>query len=138
MEFNIGQIVKVKNYDSIPDDMKKTFAKACGKNGVIVDKITSQASGTTTYKLMLDGRQTVSLINFPPETLEINNRKISYSVEINICDNVAVASLYEVDDDFGKNEIARGHGHIIHDGALGVAQATSYAFKRLYQKIAEN
>lgn len=30
-----------------------------------------------------------------------------------------------------KTEIGRGHGHIIHSGAFGVAQAAAYALKRI-------
>ena len=29
----------------------------------------------------------------------------------------------------------RGHGHIIHEGAMGIAQASAYALKKIWQKM---
>ena len=48
--------------------------------------------------------------------------------------NVVVARLYETKDGEEK-EIAKGHGHIIHEGAIGIAQASSYALKRIYEDL---
>ena len=50
-----------------------------------------------------------------------------YSIEVDHADNVIIVRLLDAND----NEVARGHGHIIHDGALGIAQAVSYASRRL-------
>jgi hypothetical protein len=50
---------------------------------------------------------------------------------------VVVAKFYELGDDY-KEEIARGHGHIIHEGKIGIAQAASYALKKILQKLSEN
>ena len=59
---------------------------------------------------------------------------VTYYHEFDYLDNVVVARFYEVKGE-EMTEIARGHGHIIHEGALGIAQASSYALKRIYQKI---
>ena len=40
----------------------------------------------------------------------------------------------EVTED-SKSSLAKGHGHMIHEGELGVAQAASYACKRLYESL---
>jgi hypothetical protein len=58
----------------------------------------------------------------------------TYMHEIEYLDNVVVVRFYKVTDD-SKQELAKGHGHIIHNGAIGIAQATSYAMKRLYEKM---
>ena len=54
--------------------------------------------------------------------------KITYLEEIVLC------ILYEATEG-GKVELARGHGHIIHEGAEGVAQATSYAMRRIWNQM---
>jgi len=46
-------------------------------------------------------------------------------------DNVMVAVMYEIDGDT-ETEIARHHGHIMHEGLIGVAQAASFAMKKIY------
>lgn len=55
----------------------------------------------------------------------------SYRWEVSLTDNVVVAVMYEIDGDI-ETEIARQHGHIMHEGLIGVAQAASYAMKRIY------
>jgi hypothetical protein len=57
-----------------------------------------------------------------------------YFHEITYLDNVVLVVLYEATEG-GKVELARGHGHIIHEGAAGVTQATSYALKRIWWQI---
>lgn len=57
-----------------------------------------------------------------------------YRYDISLHENVVVAVLYEKvgDDEF---EVARGHGHVIHDGVLGFTQAASYALKRILLNV---
>jgi hypothetical protein len=50
--------------------------------------------------------------------------------KIDIADNVVVAIMMQ-----GERQIGRGHGHIIHEGAIGIAQAASYALKMLYTNM---
>ena len=49
-------------------------------------------------------------------------------------ENLVVGIMYEVKGST-KTEIVRGHGHIIHEGALGKAQAASYSLKKIYEKL---
>ena len=51
----------------------------------------------------------------------------AYRCDVEIADNVVVVRLLDASGD----EVARGHGHIIHEGALGIAQAVSYASRRV-------
>ena len=50
--------------------------------------------------------------------------------------DVVVAILYETVGDV-EREIGRGHGHIIHSGAIGFAQAASFAMKKIYTNMNE-
>lgn len=57
-----------------------------------------------------------------------------YFHEIRYLENIVLVILYEATED-GNVEIARGHGHIIHEGAAGVAQAASYAMRRIWEHV---
>lgn len=61
-------------------------------------------------------------------------KEYSMDIKIDIAQNVVIATLYESVVGVQK-PIRRGHGHIIHDGELGIAQAASYACRRLYESI---
>ena len=63
-------------------------------------------------------------------------KEYSMDIKIDIAQNVVIATLYEDCGDSIKKPLRRGHGHIIHDGELGIAQAASYACRRLYESIA--
>jgi hypothetical protein len=135
MEFNIGDRVRVKDYEHLPQEMKrKAMGKVTGKEGEIVDKLWSGAKDCMIYKIRLEGFDRVSVVDFLEDSIEyIRDIKKTYRYEVDVLDKVVVAVLYEVGDDF-KTEIARGHGHIIHEGEEGIAQAASYASKKIYQK----
>ena len=112
----------------------------CGKDGEVVDKLWSVAKDCTVYKVHFDGCSKPSSVDFIEEALILNpvsRMTKSYHYEFEYLDNLVVAVLYE-DWDVIKKEVARGHGHIIHEGVEGIAQAASYALKRIYQKISEN
>lgn len=57
-----------------------------------------------------------------------------YYHEIEYLENVVLVILYEATG-AGPVELARAHGHIIHEGAAGIAQATSYAMKGIWYKV---
>lgn len=72
------------------------------------------------------------------ENLELAPAKqFSMDIRIDIANNVVIASMYEV---VGPNmrPIAKGHGHLIHEGEIGIAQAASYACYRLYNSMGGN
>ena len=59
---------------------------------------------------------------------------ITYSFEAYIDGNVAVSIMKAHQGD--KSWVhARGHAHIIHDGAVGMAQAVSYASRRMFESL---
>lgn len=139
MEYNIGERARVKAYDRLPESAKnKGIAKVCGKDGEIVDKLWSEAKGCTIYKIKLDGAAHTSAANFPAEAIDLLSElnKKAYNFEVEILSNLVLVKFFELGED-SKTEISRGHGHIIHEGEIGIAQAASYALKKIYQKLTE-
>lgn len=121
MEFNIEDRVRVKD---------------SGEIGEIADIMYSTASGKYIYRVQFDGQATT---DFTEEALELlQEESVSYRFETDFADNVVVVIMYEDYEDGTSEEVGRGHGHIIHEGALGIAQATSYAMYRLYKRLEEN
>ena len=139
MEFNIGERVVVRQYEDLPEEIKnKGLGKNAGKAGEVVDVMYSNARDCYLYKIRFDGCDVPSRTDFPSGALYILTEEAQpeYKYEFEFLENLVTARLYEVTED-SKTEIARGHGHIIHEGVLGIAQAASYAVKRIYMKISE-
>jgi hypothetical protein len=133
MEFNIGERVRIKSYDEIPEGAKnRRFGMLAGYEGEIVDKMYSEAKGCAVYRIHIDGYDRPSKCDFVAECLDLATEEDEqrYVYEIEYFENLVVARLYEVVDG-EKVEIAKGHGHIFHDGVYGIAQAASYAVKRI-------
>lgn len=140
MEFNIGERVRVKKYDDLPEAIKnKAMGKLCGKDGEIVDKLWSGAKGCYIYKIRFDGCGITSSVDFPTKSIDLISEldKKTYTFTLEVLDNLVLARLFEGDEE-SKTEIARAHGHIIHEGVVGITQAASYALKKIHQKYLEN
>lgn len=60
--------------------------------------------------------------------------KAQYSWTFEVLDNVVVGAMFETVGN-RKTEITRGHGHIIHEGSVGIAQAASYALKKAFENL---
>ena len=59
---------------------------------------------------------------------------ITYSWEAHIDGNVAVVTMNATQGD--KTWVhSRGHAHILHDGEVGMAQAVSYAARRMFETL---
>ena len=133
MEFNIGDRVRIRQYSDMPEDSRhKGLAKRTGDDGEIVDVMYSNANDCYVYKIHFDGFDRASNTDFPEGSFDLISDldKPQYAYEFDYLANVVVARLYEIDGG-KKTEIGRGHGHIIHSGAFGIAQAASYALKRI-------
>ncbi len=100
------------------------------KSGVIEDKLYSNKQDDWMYIVKFDDSNAPFMKPILGEDLESINQK-EYRYEVFQADNVMVAVMYEIDGDV-EREISRGHGHIMHEGVIGVAQAASYALKRIY------
>lgn len=135
MEFKIGDRVQIKEYKNLPIKYQVNgYHKMAGKPGVVLDALYSEAAGEWLYIIDFDDFSKSSKL-WLGELLELEPQEvITYCHEFEYLDNVVVARFYEIKNEI-KTEIARGHGHIIHEGALGIAQASSYALKRVYSKL---
>lgn len=134
MEFNIQDTVRVVSYEELPYELKnKAIAKACGKEGEIVDRLYSEAEGGYIYRVRLEGSRSVSTINFTEEMLESSGGGNDIEVETVIEDNLVIIRMYQ-----NGEEIRHHHAHIFNDGIAGIAQAVSYAAKRLCLSFEEN
>ena len=134
MEYKIGDRVRVKDYCNIADENKsKKVGMNCGKEGIIVDKLMSEKWGGCVYEVQFDGYDRPSKTKFLADSLE-RLEKPTYTITLECLDNVVVARMIEVSATSAA-EVNRAHGHIIHGGAFGVAQAASYALKRICENI---
>ena len=149
IDFNIGDRVRVKDYTEISETNKAKVikdkpymwntgkARLSGNEGVIVDKLYSEAHTRFIYFVHFDGFDKTSHAQFDADSLElIKDEPVTYCHEFDYLDNVVVCRFYEVKGDT-KTELMRGHGHIIHEGALGIAQASAYALKKIWHKMEE-
>lgn len=134
MEFHIGDRVRHKTFEELPEDIKiEGKGKMSGKIGVIKDRMFSESVGDFLYEVKFDDYKTSHKL-YTQRHLAAYNDNVSYCHEFEYLENVVVARFYEVRDDV-KKEIGRGHGHIIHEGAIGIAQASSYALKKIYESL---
>ena len=112
-------------------DRVKIPAKA-NKIGKVRDIWTSLAKGVIMYAVENEDDGYCGMYSehqLKPEPIPIN-----YSFEAHIDGNVAVSTMIATQGD--KTWIyARGHAHIIHDGAVGMAQAISYASRRMFEAL---
>ena len=114
---------------SIGDEIRE---RATGNSGVATDRMYSEAKGVFMYVVKpSDGGR--SIIRREDELDELRHEK-EYSIETTIADGVVIGVIYEIDGD-KKYEVCRGHGHIIHEGAEGIAQACSYAYRKALESI---
>lgn len=122
MKFNIGDLVQ--SSDGI---------------GTVSDIFKSAQGSAAMYKVELEALncETPTMCLYHEEDLEhyrpameqvIQLRNVEIRAEI--ADNVVIAIFY-VD---GK-EVARGHGHIIHEGSDGIIQAFSWASKKAWLEL---
>ena len=144
-EWNIGDQVKVIDREAIPADLKAKVAngnpalwtgpksRLASMVGEVVDKLYSEASGCHVYKLKLDGFERTSHALFVGDDLEeLPKPKVESALrfEVEIHENVVIARMYD-----GDVQLGIGHGHVFHEGAMGIMQAGSYAMKKCYMSM---
>ncbi len=136
-KFTIGERVRIRDYAELPEEAKtKSTAPLCGKDGEIVDIVYSNAKKRLYYVLHIDGFDKPSSKMFTEDCLDFVPEEVpaAYRYDFDYLDNVVVAKFIEVRDG-NETELARGHGHIIHEGALGIARAASYACRQIWGKM---
>jgi hypothetical protein len=99
--------------------------------GTVYDIWTSQAQSKPMYAVETEGGKRAL---YAEEHLEPAPIPIEYTFSATIEDNVAVVCM--IASQGGKTWVcARGHAHILHDGEVGMAQAISYASKRMFETL---
>lgn len=116
-KFQFGDKVKTKN----------------GDVGMVEDILVSHRKATFAYVVKFDGHPEMDAL-YSENSLEEFVEPVTYGYEIECLDNIVRVRLYELRGE-SKTEIARGHEYIVHEGALGVAQAASYALNRIFFDI---
>lgn len=116
-KFNIGDEVRVIKTN---------------ESGVITDRMYSEANSHFVYIIKPhDGGRSIVRKEDDIDAFRIQPE---YKVETEIADNVVIGIIYETRNGI-STEVCRGHGHIIHEGAEGVAQACAYAYKKAFGSI---
>ena len=99
--------------------------------GIVSDVWHSLLQNKLMYAVQTEGG---SMGLYREDQLEPAPLPIEYTFEAHIDGNVAVATMIAHQGD--KTWIyARGHTHIIHDGEVGMAQAISYASRRMFESL---
>lgn len=134
MKYNIGDSIVIKNYEDLPEGIRnKANGRACGKKGEIVDIYYSKALQKELYEIHFQGKPLPSVVAWTEDCFaEEGPDKSEYSIELTCEDNLIIARMFSGEE---KKLIGQGHGHIFHDGALGIAQAASYAAKKMYENM---
>lgn len=100
--------------------------------GIVTDIWCSIAQGRTMYEVANESNGVKGL--YAENQLEPAPIPTEYSFEAYIDGNVAVAIMNAKQGD--KTWVyARGHAHIIHDGEVGMAQAISFATRRMFESL---
>jgi hypothetical protein len=102
------------------------------KIGTISDIWSSLAKSALMYAVEDESDGHLGL--YAENQLELAPLPIAYSFEAHIDCNVAVVTMNATQGD--KTWVyARGHAHILHDGEVGMAQAVSYASRRMFESL---
>lgn len=100
--------------------------------GNVSDIWSSLAQDRTMYEVTLEGNGNKGL--YAENQLEPAPIPINYTFEAHIDGNVAVVTMNATQGE--KTWIySRGHAHILHDGEVGMAQAISFAARRMFESL---
>lgn len=120
MAFEIGDKVIVK------------VEKGRSEHGTVFEVLNGRATDICLYGVTLESKEQVWV---KPENIAPVHIEQVFTIEVDIPseNNIVIVKMMA-----NGNEIARGHGHLIHAGAEGIAQAMSYACKRIWNDIKFN
>lgn len=117
-KFQIGDRVKIPSKSN--------------KIGIVDDIWTSLAKAVIMYAVKNEDDGHFGM--YAEDQLEPAPLPIDYTFEAHIDGNVAVVTMIATQGE--KTWIyARGHAHILHDGEVGMAQAVSYAARRMFETL---
>ena len=99
---------------------------------VVADIWCSMAQNKPIYEVTYESNGTKGM--YAEDQLELAPIPTEYSWEAHIEGNVAVVVMNATQGE--KTWVyARGHAHILHDGEVGMAQAISYAARRMFESL---
>lgn len=102
------------------------------KVGIVSDIWSSLAKASVMYAVENEDDGYCGM--YAEDQLEPAPLPIDYSFDVHIDGNVAVVAMTAKQGN--RTWIyARGHAHILHDGEVGMAQAVSYAAKRMFESL---
>lgn len=134
MEFKIGDKIKVIPYEELPEKGKsKGVARACGREGVIIDKLYSSKENRYIYKVQLETFNAPSSIDFTDDMLRFAGGGTTLTLKATIESDGVAIELYK-----GDTRLKRSFGRLLYDGEYGVAQAASWAAKLLMRSYEED
>lgn len=100
--------------------------------GIVTDIWSSMAQDRTMYEVAYESNGTKGL--YAEDQLELAPIPTEYTFETKIDGNVAVVAMIATQGE--KSWVyARGHAHILHNGEVGLAQAISYAARRMFESL---
>ena len=103
-----------------------------GEVGVVIDILYSH--GTQEFRYVIKSNSGKKQFTRVAEEIASYTRPVEYTTNVYVEDGKVVVVIYEVDGE-KVTEVSRNHGHIHYDGALGYAQALSFASKRLFERL---
>ena len=134
MDFKIGDKIKVVSYEELPAERKnKGVARACDREGVIIDKLFSSKENRYIYKVQLHAYNEPSSISFTDDMLAPTGGGNDLRLKVAIEPDGVSLELYR-----GDVMLRRSFGRLLYDGEYGVAQAVSWAAKLLMQGFEDN
>jgi hypothetical protein len=103
-----------------------------GRTGVVFDIWSSLASSSIMYAVTNDDDGHTGM--YAEDQLKIAPVPIEFTFNVVVSDNAAIVTMDAKQG--GKDWVyARGHAHILHDGEVGMAQAVSYAARRMFESL---
>lgn len=118
MKINVGDLVRFHRNGKV-------------EHGTCIDVLLGTSMSTQFYNIVLKNGESC-VIGAKDVVLDNSEDEYTFPIDIVPEKNVVIVRM-----NVNGVEIARGHGHVIHGGDLGIAQATSYAFRKIYEQILE-
>lgn len=103
------------------------------QNGKVTDIMYSSIKDEFSYEVFdIDSGDITEIAK--EDELKLLEAPTSYGFDVNVSGNVAVVTMTATQG-LKTHVCARGHAHILHDGDVGIAQAVSYAAKRMFESL---
>lgn len=111
----------------------KVMVNDTAECGTITDRMFSEGRNLFVYVIKPDdgGR---SIMRDEDELQPVIDEEVEYDLQTEISEGVVIFSIIEIKNNH-RTLVSRGHGHMLRNDLLGVAQAASYAAKRAFTAL---